>query len=207
MADAQIVDIFDESKWGEDERRYFSIIDQACEEKRDALLSNGQPGHAAYIIYKFLTNAQEEVQLFSGRLRCSLEGVAVYGNPRIIEAAITFLQQPGRTLSVLLEEEIDVTPGGDACDHPLVQAVQEAKAQGQIQGVLRVYQGLKDFIDMLKESNFNYHWMVMDKQAYRLENDTQKATAFVNFGDTQRAARLSHLFDSIANQSRVLCEI
>ena len=207
MADARIIDIFDESKWSEDERRYFSIIDQACKEKRDALLSNGQPGHAAYIIYKFLTNAQEDVRLFSGRLRCSLEGVSVYSNSHIIQAAVTFLQKPEGTLSVLLEEEIDVAQGGQVCDHPLIRTVQEAKAQGKIQGVLKVYQGLKDFIDMLKESNFNYHWMVMDKQAYRLENDTEKATAFVNFGDTERAKRLSHLFDSIAHQSMVLCEI
>ena len=206
MADAQIVDIFDESKWGEDERQYFRIIDQACEEKRDALLSNGQPAHAVYIIHKFLENAQQSVRLFTGQLLCSLNGVPVYQNTHIIQAALAFLGKPNTTLSVILEKDIDVPPNGQPQDHPFIQEVTAAKERGEIQGSLKVYRAPKEHIDILHEVNFSYHWMVMDEQAYRLEKDKEKATAFVNFGDTGMSARLSRLFDNIAIRSRLLCE-
>ncbi len=201
------IDVFDKKTWGEDERRYFEIIDQACLSKKNALLSNGQPAHAVYIIHKFLKNAQQHVRLFTGRLLCALEDVPVYQNMHIIKAARTFLGKSGATLSVILEKDIDVPPGGQPQDHPFIQAVAAAKESGEIQGSLKVYRALEEHIKILREVNFSYHWMVMDEQAYRLEKDTEKATAFVNFGDTEKAARLSGLFDDIAMRSQVLCEI
>lgn len=201
------IDVFDKETWGEDERKYFEIIDQACLSKKDALLSNGRPEHAVYIIHKFLENAQQKVRLFSGQLLCTLEDVSVYGNPYIIEAAKAFLREPRTTLSVILEKEIDVAPEKSPQDHPLIQAVVAAKEEEAIQGSLKVYRVLEEFSKILKESNFAYHWMVMDEQAYRLENDTEKATAFVNFGDTVKATRLGNLFDDIAQRSKLLCEV
>ena len=207
MTRAQQIDPFNPTTWDEDAKTYFGIIDKACAEKKDALLSNGQPAHAVYIIRKFLENARQSVRLFTGQLLCALEDVPVYQNMHIIKAARTFLGKSGTTLSVILEKEIDVPLGGQLQDHPLIQAVAAAKEKGEIQGSLKVYQALEEHLNILRETNFAYHWMVMDEQAYRLEKDTEKATAFVNFGDTDRAARLSSFFDSIAIRSTLLREI
>ena len=205
MPDTQIIDVFDKSVWGEDERRYFGIIDQACKEKKDALLSNGRPEHAVYLIHKFLENAQQHVRLLTGQLSRTLDGVEVYKNPHIIKAALTFLAKEDTALSVISENDIDVP--GPSQDHPFIQEVTSAKERGDIQGSLKVYRESEEHKTILREANFSYHWMVMDEQAYRLEKDKDKATAFVNFGDKDRATRLANLFDSIAVRSRVLCEV
>ena len=200
-------DPFDKTTWDDDARKYFGIIDQACAEKKDVMLSNGQPAHAVYIIYKFLENAERHVRLFSGQLLCALEGVPVYRNPYIIEAALAFLRKPETALSVILEQELDVPSESPPEAHPFIHAVKEAKENGNIQGALKVYRIWDEDWDILKEVDFAYHWMVMDQQAYRLEKDKEKATAFVNFGDAKKATQLGSLFDTIAERSRELCEV
>ena len=203
----QLIDPFNEETWDEDAKTYFGIIDKACDTKKDALLSNGQPAHAAYIIHKFLENAEHSVRLYSGSLLRVLDKVPVYENPHIINDALTFLKKPDTSLSVVLEGEIDIPSSDESYDHPLIRAVKEAKKKGKIQGHLRVCQALEEHVRTLREAGFAYHWMVMDEQAYRLEKDPEKATAFVNFGNTEKATRLGSLFDKIAQYGEVLYQV
>ena len=204
---ARQIDPFDQTTWDEDARTYFGIIDQACAAKKNALLSNGQPAHAVYIIHKFLENADRNVRLYSGNLRRELGGVMVYGNPHIVDDVLTFLKNSNASLSVVLEGEIDIPPNDEPCDHPLIRAMRSAKEKGEIQGHLRVCRALEEHVKILRDSDFDYHWMVMDDQAYRLENEKDKAKAFVNFGNADKAARFGSLFDKIAEYGEVLYEV
>ncbi len=201
MADASSVDIFDKSRWSEDERRYFEIIDQACKDRENEILSNGKPGHAAYIVHKFLDSGKNHIRLFSGTLARTFMGVSVYDNPHIIEAAINFLRREGTTLSILLEKEIDVLPNEEVGDHPLVHAYAKAKKNDPSLGKLIIHQANTKIVQWLREKNYARNWMVMDEQAYRLESDADHATAFVNFGDPDTAQLLARTFDFVAERS------
>ena len=63
--------------------------------------------------------------------------------------------------------------------------------KAQINGQVRVAQADPDDWD-----GFQYHFIVMDEAASRVEIDIENGRAFVNFGDAGFAARLSRLFDS-----------
>lgn len=198
---SQHVDPFDRKTWGNNEREYFGIIDKACADKRNAILSNGKPAHAAYIIVKFFENATQRIRLFSGHLTRQLEGVSIYESPHIINAASVFLNRPGTSLSILLEKDIDVPLGKTVKDHPFIRGIEAA---GVSDGQVIIKKVHLNFLKILRDNNYAYNWMVMDEQAFRLEMDPDKVEAYVNFGDPPFAKGLGHTFDALFERSSEL---
>lgn len=195
------IDVFDKDRWTKDEREYFRIIDEACANKHNAVLSNSKPTHAAYIIHKFFENAEQQIRLFSGKLMQNFNGVSVYNNPCIIQKAVEFLRRPGTKFLVLLEKRID-TDSGEVEDHPLIQTLQ--KEVGNSDSRIEVRQVPPELFEVLSKGNYARNWMVMDNQAYRLEMDAEKAQAYVNFGDPELASGLGRVFDVLFERSRKL---
>lgn len=191
------LDPFNEGTWGDDERRYFEHVNEALERGENKVISNGRAEHAAYIIYKFLTEATNNVRIFSGRLSRTYNGVSVYANRHITEAAATFLAGEGRTLKIVLQDGLDLDEGQTSKDHPLVVAVQKLKDEGRLFGTLEIRQASRKAMDYLTEKRYRNHWMIMDEHAYRLETNTEKAGAHVNFADSKTAGALATIFDGL----------
>ena len=201
------LDPFNEGTWSDDERRYFEHVNEALECEEYKVISNGKAEHAAYIIHKFLTRARTTVRIFSGRLSRTYNGVSVYGNRHITKAAASFLAAEGRTLRIVLQDELDLHEGQTPADHPLVVAAQELQENRGLRGSLEIRQASKAAMDYLTENNYRNHWMIMDEHAYRLETNTEKAGAHVNFADPRTAGALAAIFDGLLypDSSELVC--
>ena len=199
MRHTDYIDVFDRSRWTENDRRYYEIIDEAARGSKNLTLTNGNAKHATYLMAKFLECAKERVRLFSGALICaSADRTLVYGNPRIVSPAMAFLTTPGAQFDILLEESIDV-PRGEA-DHPIIAAAKESREAGKLQGRLRVRRISATMREVLTDK-FDMHWMTVDDATMRVELDREKHMATANFNNRVWTASLIDLYDTIFNRS------
>ncbi len=187
------LDPFDESTWSDEQRGYFELVDGSLGDSANAIISNGKPEHAVFLIHRFLSNAKESVRLFSGRLSRAYGGVEVYGDAHVADAAAAALKS-GVAVRIVLEEEMDAEDG-DPENHPLVRLARGMEEAGTLAGSLEIHRASEPAREFL--SDFPYHWMTMDGSAYRLETETDKATAHVNFGDPDMVSSLSEIFDNV----------
>ena len=195
-SNAAQLDPFDPNTWSEDQRHYFNRVDQALRDEQSLLISNGKTEHAVFLAQRFLSNAEDTVRLFSGRLsRRSDAGFEIYANPNVIDATKNALRR-GVKILIVLHEEIDAE-GGDATCHPLAQAAEALRAEGSLKGIFLLLSASEDSIELLRENCFLHHWMTMDDRAYRLEFDIENAKAHVNFGDQGMVSRLNSIFDDL----------
>ena len=193
-SDPTVADIFDETARPEAEAIYCKVVDDMFDSAEDYVISNGKPEHAAYLIYKFLRNARSSISLFSGSLEQVKDGVPIYRDPHILDAARLFLRRSGSRLRVVLQDTIDAS---SAEEHPLADAIlRDSKAQ-QTRGSLEIRQASPAVVDGLKRGKFLYHFLVMDGRAHRVETDPDKPEAFANFGDRSYAEALEQLFNGI----------
>lgn len=193
-----LVNAFDRETWDDAEKGYFAYVDRVIAKRKNERFSNGWPWHAAYLIFKFLRHATDHVRIFSGVLvRETPQGVPVYGEPRIIEAACGFLEQPDAKLHIALEGPIDV-PGGDPARHPLIEGVVRLKEEGLLQGTLEVRTMLPEAVELLRERGVLHHMMLMDERGWRLEVDPNPndVKAIVNAGNAKEARALCRAFDT-----------
>ena len=193
-ADTTTVDIFDETARPEAEAIYCKVVDDMFDSAEDFAISNGKPEHAAYLIYKFLRNAKSSVSLFSGCLEQVKDGVPIYRDPHILDAARRFLRRSGSMLRIVLQNPIDAA---SADQHPLVEAIWRDSEAQQTRGTLEIRQASAGVISGLKRGEFLYHFLVMDGRAHRVETDPHKPEAFANFGDRPYSEALEDLFDGI----------
>lgn len=195
-----MIDPFDEATWSEDERFYFTSVDEMMREGFSDDFSNGKPWHAVYIIAAFLREATQCVRLFSGRLiRATPGGVAIYGQPHVVEAAKTLLTREGSELKVVLEDAIDVDDGCAPQSHPLLEGVHDLEEGGRLNGRLDVRRACKADLEFLREHNFLHHLMVMDQCSWRLETDPDPSDvrARVKIGDQWGAKTFARVFDEV----------
>lgn len=188
---------FSSDTWGPEERAYFEGVDSALRVKSRVPFGNGKPAHAAYLIDKFFAKAANHVRLFSGCLTQEAQGIALYGNPHIHRTVEGFLQRGGK-LSIMLEDTIDA-PNKDALQHPLIKAALAVRSDA-----MQLRQAAKVSIDGLKSADYHYHWMVMDKRAFRLETNIEQYKAAVCFGRADVAVALASLFDKMFEKAEQL---
>lgn len=176
------VDPFDPTTWAAEDQAYFDAIDTSLKHKDKRYISNGRPEHAAFLVHRFLTYAEEVVRIYSGSLARTLNGVAVYGDSHIVRAASDFLGRGGQ-VRVVVQDGIDK-------DHPFL-----GLARGVERGTRKGSLVVKEAADADRLPA--YHWMVMDESAYRLETDVETAKAHANFGTPKVATTLARLFDEL----------
>lgn len=181
-----------------DERLYFEMINAAHEAREDKLISNGKPAHAVYLLNKFLASAERSVRIYTGKLSRVFDDVLAYGDPELARSAIQFQQKENSSLSIMIAEDPDVEDGQSIKDHPLLAAISKAAIKGSV----KVSRGNPDDLE-----GFNYHFIVMDEEAARVEYDTDKVQAFVNFGYAETGARLARLFDAYQRNSTPLLSL
>ena len=193
---SNLVNAFDDDTWDRTERAYFDYVDGVLARGKDERFSNGKPWHAAYLIFKFFHVAEQCVRIFSGTLaRSTDEGVLIYEEPRIIEAACVFLKRSGSALRIALERDIDA-PGRDPNRHPLVAAVHRLKEGGHLRGSLEIRRVNDETLDSLRQRKVFHHMILLDERGWRLETDLTDMKAIVNGGNGDEAAILNRAFDT-----------
>ena len=198
------LDPFKPETWDENEKAYFSEIDAAFSASGPLLVGNGQPAHAAYLIERFLTNAEQRVRLFSGCLRQEAQGVPLYANSHIHEAMRGFFEKNGK-LMIVLEDDIDVDEGCPG-SHPMIASARAWVADNgkALKDFLEIRKASKESIDGLIEDDFHHHWMVMDQRVFRLETNIHTYKAAVGFGRSDVAKALAVMFDSLFDSAAPL---
>ena len=116
----------------------------------------------------------------------------------IANSAIRFLRKENSELSIIIADDPDVPEGKSIEAHPLLSAIGDA----DIKGAVNVWKGRPSDWEA-----FSYHFIVMDDRALRVEVNTEKAEAFVNFSDPAFALQLSKRFSHLENNSNHLVTI
>lgn len=188
------LDPFDKSTWSFVERLYFQRVDTFFENEVGDQFKNGNAAHAVYLIAKFFQKAADEVRIFSGSLtKRASNGVQIYENPNLIEAAQEFSRKGGE-IRIVVENDID----GGKQEHPLVQSLWNEER-------CHIVKARGDTISFLRERNFLHHMMVMDATAWRVETKSRfddrgslkSVQALVSVHDEDGAASLKNLFDTV----------
>ena len=179
-----IISIFDK---GAEENLYFGMIDRAAEASASRIISNGKAQHAVYLIYKFLETAERDLRIYSGKLAEHLNGVWAFADKTICNAAVEFLRRDGRnTLNILVEERVEPS-------HPFLAALADAGLLQQVK--------LAQVDDKLAP---DFHFLLRDDAAFRVEIDKSKAEALVNFNDRRFGGKLRELFDRMVESAHPL---
>ena len=186
-----------------DEDAYFKMIQFYANEEEDRIISNGKLAHAVYLINTLLKHARQSVKICTGRLKQDNEEIYAYADKEIAESAISFLSKEGSRLSIVVADPkgLDLKQGQTRSDdHPFVRAIVDARER--IKGTLEVSQLDKDIYEQ-----FPYHFVTIDGRALRIEVDTDKAQAYVNFNDPNYANQLGVVFSRFLENSTRLYSV
>lgn len=192
------VNAFDKTTWDDGEEAYFDYVDGMIDQSKNDIFSNGKAWHAAYLIFKFLQRATTHIRIFSGTLvQTAPQGVAIYSEPKIIDAACDFLMREGSKLQIVLEKDIDA-PGRDPANHPLVRAIKRSNDDGSLRGTLEIRRLPDDAVGSLRERGALHHMMLVDECGWRIEIDPNPddLKAVVNAGDSRETPALCRAFDA-----------
>lgn len=190
----------------EEEKLYFGAIDGVFQEDSKRVISNSKPGHAVYLIHKFLENAEHSIKICTGRLAQEVEGVWAYGDPKLAESAIKFLQKPDTELSIILldEEGPELKEEENLADHPFLGRIKQAS--DKLKGMLNVFQVSNEWYSQF---SFRHHFLVMDNHALRVEMHRNKADmsetkALATLHDQEFAESVADVFGWIKAESKLL---
>lgn len=159
---------------------YRAKVKEAARVRDGSPLYNGSLDHAAVLAEAIFANAESEVNILSGSLNAR-----VYGTTAIVEKARQFLSDTTHKVRILIEEPEAVDP----VDHIFVTEFAE---NDDVQ-----------FREMTSEMKLKigYHFIVMDGDSYRFEEDKKEAAAIAAFGDQAGGKRLTEVFDVLWNAS------
>lgn len=157
---------------------YRTKIDRLISAADGSITLNGSTSHAAIVVERMLSRAQERVSIMTRYL-----DPLVYSDPMTLRAAIEFLRG-GKKIRVLVDQ---VEKDGERNEFGNLYA------EGDIE-VRQVPEPLRESIAI----NFS----VMDNKGFRLEKDESGATAVVSFGNDEVTDRLLVLFDKVWAQSQ-----
>ena len=166
-----------------EEKAYFVAVDGVIDSGKNRFISNGMPAHAVYLIYIFLREAKQQVNIATTRLQRTFDGVLAYAEPKLAEAAIGFLNRGGE-LQIFVQGAPDLDEGKKLNDHPFIAAISNANLERE---------SIKVYLNEGSEK-FPYDFMVMDRKSYRFQLSPKKTEAYVEFEDRDGAETVDSAF-------------
>lgn len=165
--------------------QYQRLVNRCASLRLDQSIANGSPRHAQILISKLFEVANHDVAIVSGALTNSVTGIDIYGDPTVIRNAKAFVENPAATLRIVLESgEID---GGE--ENRFAREVIDHPGRNAPVVMFRPK-------DMAFEPRLP-HFMVCDREFYRVETKPDETEAYANFGDSNAATGLRDFFDEI----------
>ena len=160
---------------------YVEKVRRAAAARNGAPLYNGSVDHAAVLAEAMFAHADKSVDILTGELNAR-----VYGSASVLDRVKEFLGKSSRKVRVLVEEPELI----DRDEHPFFVAFSDRSDV--------------EFRELPAElsKRVPYHFMVMDDDCYRYENDKLKFEAVAAFGDSVGGKKLSDIFETLWDASK-----
>lgn len=158
---------------------YRRKVKEAAMRRSGEPLYNGSLDHASVLASALFEHAKDEVCVFSGKLDAH-----VFGKDDVLERARLFLSTRGHKVRVLVEDSDAIDPE----DHPFVR---EFCSNDDV-----------EFKQLPASADVPFHFIVMDGDSYRFEEDKNTPSAIAAFGDKRGGENLSRMFDKLWHISR-----
>lgn len=160
--------------------KYRERVKSAAEARNGEPVYNGSIEHAAVLAEAMFAHAQKEVCILSGELNAR-----VYGREDVVEQANLFLADPEHTAKILVEDGTSL----DWDNHPLLRAVND-NLNVEVKEVPTALQ-----------ARYKFHFIVMDSDSYRFEQDKSQPVAIAAFGDVKGGANMRKIFTTLWDAS------
>ena len=154
-------------------REYRERVRRAAQERGGDPIYNGSVEHASILAEQLFKSAVVSVDLLTGSL-----DARVYGRPEVLQEAEAFLSKPNRKVRILLEEPECI----DVEEHPFFKSFRS-----------RTDVEFRVLPKAISEAT-HYHFMVMDSDSYRFEEDKTKPEAVAAFGHSEGGKKLTSVF-------------
>ena len=155
---------------------YRNRVETLASDRSGDPVFNGSMDHAEIIVENMFAHAEKHVNILTGKLNAR-----VYGTEEVKEEARLFLADAENKVQILMEE-VDMA---DLKDHPFFD-----EFHNYDNVVVR---------EVPKElsSLYDFHFLVMDGDSYRFEEDKTKTAAVAAFGEPTGAANMERTFKRI----------
>jgi hypothetical protein len=169
----------EQQAYQKEQQAYQKMVAQIAAAADGRVIVNRSESHAAVVIEHVFRSAEKEIDIITGRLH-----EPIYGNPAVIDAAVTFFEShPEGRMNILSEERV-----GEA--HPMIAALHNVRDRID----LRVMSA-----DLAKGTPF--HFAVADARSFRFEPDKTKFEAYGQFGEPKTGERLRAVFNRLQSQT------
>lgn len=170
--------------------KYFKIIDRCAQNKENFEISNGSATHAAYLLKTFFKYADKEVSIFTGELF-----TGVFDDPDLRKYALSFMAKDGTSLSIIYQDEV---PQAEILGRAFIKDICALNTR---KGKLSVYTQNGTELQGIP------HFAVMDQTGYRIEINHLERMAEANFGDTDKAPKISAAFNRMASKAKKVFDL
>jgi hypothetical protein len=165
-------------------KEYRTNVERLAELQSTETFSNGRPEHATIILETFLKYAQKKVAIFCQRL-----SQRTYGGPLLLEKIGEALRNKKR-ISIIVQEEPEAR-----------ELVEYAKAWKRENLAISISAAGRS------AESVQVNFAVMDKKAYRFEQDREKPVAFACMNDPKSAELLMDRFSQFERESTCLLSV
>lgn len=166
---------------------YEELVNRCASGRLDLVITNGSAVHARYLIKKLFDVAEQEVVIYSGdlapRRNCDDKEAELFAWPELVSSAKRFVAKKGAVLKIVMQHPCDTSK------HPFIAAITDNERQAEVS----IYTPNSE--DTL--SDISDHFMVVDKRAFRLEEDDHNVTATGNFNGPDVAKKLHDAFTNL----------
>jgi restriction system protein len=169
-------------QWTDPVDDYRSFVQQFASTGSGGPFTSSRSEHVAIVISQLFLTATKEVLILTNSLNPH-----IFADKEVVDAAKAFLQRnPQGNIRIISEEPIQ-------SNHPLLHALGHGAQCRIVPAELRKL--------------MTFHFVVTDGQSFRLETDSRKPEAIVQFGNKEMGERMRQTFDTIFMQGIVSSNI
>lgn len=191
---SKTINFFDADAVDQADKIYRDNVNECARDRKDVSLSNRTASHAQYILGKMLEYGSH-VRLWTNHMPREVDGIPLYSNPGLLDAARKFLARDDTRLDIIVDGRLDLPDEAVSnMDHPFLNVLWEHDRNDQVL-VCHITRQDDD------EGTPMRGYAVMDESGYRVEVDDD-SRAVVNFGDSRVAKSLADSFDGVIGRAK-----
>jgi 2-hydroxy-3-keto-5-methylthiopentenyl-1-phosphate phosphatase len=172
---------------------YIEDIEKASKNKEERIVYNKGPKHASIFMTELLTNARQNVKIYSEQLNKD-----VTQNDFFMDAFRNIIINKNISVHIILEKE---------SNNPIIKELLKEYAEAennQYNNHLTI--GINDHVKTCLKDIFEQdttHFTVIDQTAYRIEDNVKDFKAYGSFNDTDFAQHLDKYFLDCLNKNTI----
>ncbi|MEQ1663712.1 MAG: hypothetical protein ABL877_13550 [Thiobacillus sp.] len=173
---------------------YRKMLDQLFEQNSPTIISNSSTDHAIPLVAKLFQKARREAMIFTGAAN-----PAIYATDEVVEAAGSLVVGQNGNLFIIVQKSAEAVSDASLLDEAdcLIKKIKTRFGETATQNI-HLYRADNSLQDL------DYHFMVVDGEAFRFEPDNKKHEAFASFNNKEVGAKLKTMFDGMKQSSAEL---